>query len=380
MPNREPTDETEARAVDSVDTVQRPKFSGSNDFQIELRRRVDEFFQRTGRPTRDCPQMYLKTAVILLGFALSYALLVFVVDTWFLALPLAVLLGLTTAAIGFNIMHDGGHGAYSRHPRINRLMAMSLDLIGGSSYLWHWKHGVFHHTYPNVSGQDADIDLGWFGRLAPHQPHRAHQRLQHWYIWPLYGVLAVKWHLYDDFHDMLTGRIGRLRFPRPAGRELAILLGGKIAFFGLAFGIPMLVHPPWVVVAYYGVTAFVLGMALSIVFQLAHCVETAAFPMPAAGTLRLERPWAVHQVETTVDFLRRSRVASWLLGGLNFQIEHHLFPRICHVNYPALSQLVEETCREHGIRHTSHRTMRRALRSHVRWLRHLGRTGAAQPA
>jgi len=353
----------------------RPKFAAGNDFQAELRRRVDAFFQRTGRRARDCPQMYAKTALILLGFAAAYGLLVFVVDTWLFALPLAVLLGLATALIGFNIMHDGGHGAYSRRPAINRLMAASLDLIGGSSYLWHWKHGVLHHTYPNVSGHDVDLDLGIFGRLTPHQRRWAHQRWQHWYIWPLYGVLAIKWHLYDDFRDLLVGRIGRLPFPRPRGRELAILVAGKLAFFGLVLGIPLLVHPLWVVLVFYGISAFVLGMALSLVFQLAHCVEEAAFPQPAADTQRIERPWAVHQVETTVDFLRRSRVAAWVLGGLNFQVEHHLFPRICHVNYPALSHLVEQTCGEFGIRYNEHKSLWAGIGSHTRWLRRMGMAG-----
>jgi linoleoyl-CoA desaturase len=355
--------------VQQAGSLLRPKFSPHNEFQAALRRRVDAYFERSGRRVRDCPQMYVKTIVILLGFALSYGLLVFVADTWLLALPLAGLLGLCTALIGFNIMHDGGHGAYSRRQGINVLMAASLDLIGGSSYLWHWKHGVLHHTYPNVSGLDGDVELGVLGRLTPHQRRRAHHRWQHAYIWPLYGMLAIKWHLFDDFRDLIAGRIGSQRIPRPRGRELAILVGGKLAFFTLAFGIPMLVHAPWVVVAYYGVAALVLGMALSLVFQLAHCVEEAAFPLPAADTHRLERPWAAHQVETTVDFLRRSRVAAWLLGGLNFQIEHHLFPRICHVNYPALSPLVEQTCREFGIRYHEHRTLWAGIVSHTRWLR-----------
>jgi linoleoyl-CoA desaturase len=350
----------------------RPRFGNGHAFQAELRRRVEAYFTRSGRRMRDCPQMYAKTVLILLGFALSYALLVFVVNTWLIALPLAVLLASSTALIGFNIMHDGGHGAYSRRPGINRIMATSLDMIGGSSFLWHWKHGVLHHTYPNVSGHDADLDLGVFGRVTPYQPRWAHQRWQHWYIWPLYGVLAIKWHLYDDFRDLITGRIGAMPVPRPRGGDLAILVGGKAVFFALAIGIPMLVHPPWVVLAFYSIIAFMLGMALSLVFQLAHCVEEAAFPLPLPDTLRLEQPWAVHQVETTVNFLRRSRVAAWLLGGLNFQIEHHLFPRICHVNYPALSQVVEQTCREYGIRYNEHRTLWAGIGSHARWLRRMG--------
>jgi linoleoyl-CoA desaturase len=101
-------------------------------------------------------------------------------------------------------------------------------------------------------------------------------------------------------------------------------------------------------------------------------VEAAAFPLPAAGMLRLERPWAVHQVETTVNFLRHSRVASWLLGGLNFQIEHHLLPRVCHVHYPALSPLVEDTCREFGVRYQEHPSFWAGIASHYLWLRRMG--------
>ena len=357
---------------DRRESEQQIRFSGSNEFQVALRRRVDEFIRNTGKSKRDAPQMYFKTGVILLSFVVLYALLVFGASAWYTALPLAVMLGLATAAIGFNIMHDGGHGAYSDRPLINRLMARSLDLVGGSSYLWHWKHGVFHHTFPNVTGQDADIDMGMLGRLAPSQPRRALHRWQQWYIWPLYGVLALKWHLHDDFHDLVTGQIAGRRIPRPKGWDLGVLVGGKVLFFCLAFGVPLLAHPFWVVALYYGVTVFVVGLVLSVVFQLAHCVEEAEFPLPNAETLRLERPWAVHQVETSVDFLRKSRVASWLLGGLNFQIEHHLFPRICHVHYPALAQLVEDTSREFGVHYNVHKTIWAGLSSHFRWLRSMG--------
>lgn len=136
-------------------------------------------------------------------------------------------------------------------------------------------------------------------------------------------------------------------------------------------------HPPGTVPAFYGIAAFVLGITLSLVFQLAHCVEGAEFPGPAAGTLRMERSWAVHQVETKVDFLRKSWAAAWLLGGLNFQIEHHLYPRICHVNYPAPSRVVEQACRDFGIRYREHKSLWAGLVAHARWLRRMGTASEA---
>jgi linoleoyl-CoA desaturase len=361
-----------APAAPAAEADRRVKFAGDSGFQAALRRRVEDYFRATGRRQRDCWQMYLKTALLLGCFAGSYALLVFVASAWWLALPLAALLGLAMAGIGFNIQHDGGHQGYSRHPWVNKLAALTLDLIGGSSYLWRWKHGVFHHTYPNITGHDADVELGALGRLTPHQKRRWFHRWQHLYLWPLYGLIAIKWHLYDDFRDVLTGRIGGHRFPRPGGWELVIFLTGKATFLALAFGVPLLLHSAGAVLLYYGVAALVLGMALSLVFQLAHAVEEADFPLPREGTGRVERAWAVHQVETTVDFSRRSRVVAWLLGGLNYQVEHHLFPRVCHVNYPAISGLVKETCREFGVRYLEHASFWAGVASHFRWLRRMG--------
>ncbi len=356
------------------ENARRLKFGKNNSFYIELRRRVDEFFQTTGRRQRDCPQMYVKTAILVSCFAAAYVLLVCFATAWWQAVPLAVFLGLVTAGIGCNMQHDGGHQAYSNHAWINKLMAMSLDFIGGSSYAWHWKHAVFHHTDVNITGHDTDIDLGIFGRMTPHQKRRPFHRWQHYYLWPLYGLLAIKWHFMDDFKDVMRGRIGQHRIPRPKGWDLAVFLGGKAVFFTLALGFPLLFHSIWVVLLFYAVTAIVLGLALSVIFQLAHCVEDADFPMPELDTGRIENAWAIHQVQTTVDFARRSRVWSWLLGGLNYQIEHHLFPRVCHVNYPALSKVVEATCREFQVRYKAHDTFRAGLASHFRWLREMGKS------
>jgi len=179
----------------NCDAEGRLVFGRDNAFQKEARRRVDEYFRTSGRRQRDCPAMYLKTVLMLTAFTASYVLLVLVVDTWWQALPLAILLGLSVAAVGFNIEHDGGHQAYSDHAWINRMMAMTLDLIGGSSYVWHWKHSVVHHTYVNITDHDADIDVAPFGRLSPHLKRSSFHRWQQYYLWPLYGLNVIKWHL-----------------------------------------------------------------------------------------------------------------------------------------------------------------------------------------
>jgi linoleoyl-CoA desaturase len=352
------------------------KFTGSDRFVRELRRRVDGYFENTGRSRRDCPQMYFKTATILAWFFGSYFLLLFAASTWWMVLPLTVILGLSIAAIGFNIQHDGGHRAYSDRQWVNRIMALTLDMLGGSSYLWNWKHNSIHHTYPNIDGQDDDINIGFLGRLSPHQRRLKIHRLQGIYLWFLYGFMAIKWHLIDDFVQISIGRIGNHKISRPKGTDLVVFIAGKVVFSSLAFVIPMLLHPWWAVLLVYAATAFVSGVVLSVVFQLAHCVGEADFPLPvsSAGVApHMETDWAVHQVQTTVNFARNSRILCWFLGGLNFQIEHHLFHKICHIHYPALSKVVEEVCQEFGVKYAEHKTLLLGVASHFRWLVEMGR-------
>jgi linoleoyl-CoA desaturase len=363
--------------VDGTDDRRRPRFPRGDGFLAEVRRRVGAYFTSTGRRERDCPRMYLKTLAILAWFAASYVLLVFVAATWWQGLLATVSLAFAMSAVGFSIQHDGGHQAYSRYAWVNKLAAMTLDLIGASSYLWYWKHAVFHHTYPNVTEVDTDIHTGGVARLSPHQRRHWLHRWQHLYLWPLYGVSAMRWHLYGDLRDVVTGTIVQHPIPRPKGWDLVVFIAGKLASIALLLVIPMFWHSWWVVLLFYAALTGMMGVILSVVFQLAHCVEEAEFPMPDPDTLRMEHAWAVHQVETTVNFSRRSRLLSWLLGGLNFQIEHHLFPRICHVHYPAIAPIVEETCKEFGVRYSAHTSFWSGVASHFRWLRRLGRPAPA---
>jgi len=354
-------------------TATRPKFPADAGFLAAVRRRVGDHFKATGKRERDQPAMYLKTAVIFVWLTGSWALLVFAAQTWWQALPAAVSLAMALAAVGFSIQHDGGHNAYSRRRWVNKLAARSLDLVGASSYLWHWKHAVIHHTYTNVTGVDTDIEIGAAVRVTPHQERRWFHRWQHLYLFPLYGITAARWHLWGDFKEVATGWMGPHRIPRPKGRDLRIFVGGKLFSVGWFLVLPMVFHPVWLVLCAYLLITAMMGVAMSIVFQLAHCVGEADFPVPDPQTDRLEDSWAVHQVATTVDFARGNRALSWWLGGLNFQIEHHLFPQVCHVHYPAIAPIVEQTCQEYGIPYRAHPTFWAGIVSHYRWLRQMGR-------
>jgi linoleoyl-CoA desaturase len=355
----------------------KPRFSPERSFQDEVRSRVEERLATLDRSRQGGWRIYLKTALLLLWSGASYlALLTWARSGW-QVVPLSVSLGLALAAIGFNIAHDGNHGAFSTSRVVNRAMGGLLDLLGASSYVWRWKHNVFHHSYPNVDGLDDDINLGALCRMSRHQPHRPYHRLQHLYMWPLYGFIVPKWQLYDDFAALAGGHIGGNPFPRPRGGELALFLGGKLAFLALAFAIPLLSHPLWQVALVYAGVGLVQGFILSIVFQLAHSnEETRAFSADEPEDIA-RREWSVHQVETTANFARRSRLLTWYVGGLNHQIEHHLFPRISHVHLPVIAGVVEQVCREHGVRYSAHASLWKAVASHHSWLRSMGRPSPA---
>jgi linoleoyl-CoA desaturase len=344
-------------------------------FRRDVEQRVAAYFQQHGLSRRDCPRMYLKTAVLALWLGGSYVGLVFLAHAWWQTVPLAVSLALAMAGIGFNVQHDGNHGAYSRRPWVNKIMALSLNLLGGNAYFWHFKHNIAHHSFPNISGADDDISLGPFGRLSPHDRHRGFHRFQYLYVWFLYAMLAIEWQLSGDFRSLIRPGVADTPVARPRGWEQLYFWAGKICFYGLAFVVPLLRHRPVIVIAFYVLTSAILGLTLAIVFQLAHCIEGTMFRQPDPESRRVERDWSAHQVEASADFARGSRVLTWYLGGLNFQIEHHLFPKVCHLHYPALSSIVERTCAEHGVAYLCHPTMRSALASHVRLLRRLGRPG-----
>jgi len=360
-------------------TSPRVRFPRDGGFHVALKDRAAAHFAAMGRARWGGRSMHAKTALILGWFAGSYALLLLWGGTsaW-LALALTLSVSLATAGIGFSVMHDANHGAYSRSSRVNRTWGLTLDLVGASSYLWRFKHNVHHHTYANVDGMDADIDAEPFLRLAPSQPLRAFHRHQHVYAWLLYGVLAVKWWFVDDVLDVVRGRIGgRLPFPRPRGRELAALVAGKAVFLGWAVVVPTIVFRSGWAPLLFLVGALTLGVVLSTVFQLAHAVPETEFQAARDGERRMPTGWAEHQVRATVDFARTNRLLGWYVGGLNFQVVHHLFPDVCHLHYPALARIVEATCVAHGVPYRAQPTLRAAIGAHYRHLRALGRPGPA---
>ena len=342
-------------------------------FHTEVRRQVTLYFQQEGTDSKGGARVWRKATLLLAWLAASWATFVFSATGLAATMIIAASAGLAMAGIGFNIQHDGSHRSLSRRRWMNRIAAASLDLLGGSSYIWHWKHNVLHHSSPNVSGVDEDIDLGGLGRLSPLQEWRPVYRYQHVYLWFAYGFLPFKWHWYDDFAAFLRGRIGSQNIPRSRGAVVGLVIG-KSVFVTWALLLPLLFQPAERVLLFYVTCCCVLGFTLSSVFQLAHCVPEC-FDSPVNDA---QRPcWAAHQVASTVNFAGANRLLGWYVGGLNFQIEHHLFPGVSHVHYQKLAPLVASVCRRYGVRYTSRATLWQAIQAHHRWLRHLGQPESA---
>ena len=350
-------------------------FENGGEFIVETRREVELYLRSPGVGLRARSQLFAKAVVAFALWAVSWGAIV--VARPGVALGLVCLGGLVlgTILIGFCVQHDANHGAYFRSRRFNHLLGWTADaLLGFSSYAWRVKHNVAHHTYTNVDGYDDDLNQTPFMRLMPTQAPRPWYRVQHIYIWPLYSLMVLRWQTGADVAALIRGRVGGSTLHRPRRWDLVGLIAGKAVFAGWAIVLPLFFYPWWVVVAGYLGFTMVTSLVTATTFQLAHCVEEADFA--SAEQLSAQtRVWAVHEVEATVNFCTGNAVLTWVLGGLNYQIEHHLFPRLPHTHYPRIAAIVRRNALRYGVRYTAQPTLRSALRSHQRHLRALGRLG-----
>ena len=356
-------------------TAPKLAFDSGGAFIQDTRREVEQYLSRGRTRIKGAIMLYTKAPVALALTAVSWAVLIFVQPGPIVAALCLVGLVVGAMLVAFCVQHDANHGAYFRQRRWNHLVGWSADsLLGFSSYAWRVKHNVAHHTYTNVDGFDADATQVPLARFAPSQPARPWYRFQQYYIWPMYLLMGLRWQTVGDISAFRRGAVGESALRAPRGWNLVGIVAGKAFFITWALVIPLLVYPWWVVLGAYVFFAMITSLIMATTFQLAHCVEEASFV--SADELRAEpRIWAVHEVETTVDFCPRNPVLTWMLGGLNFQIEHHLFPKVPHTHYPKIAEIVRRNCLKHDVRYSFHPSLGRALRSHFLHLRDMGRLG-----
>lgn len=354
--------------------MQKVSFNNKNSiFFNVLKEKVDTYFKSNNIPQTGNYKLFIKTVFLLLSALALYTLLVFFTPTAWVSILLSCLMGVNLAAIGFNVMHDGAHGSFSQKSWINDLMGYSLNAMGGSVYLWKYKHNVNHHSFTNIEGMDDDIDIKPWIRVHDDQKKYWYHRFQHIYWVGLYGVTYLLWIFVQDFKKYFTGKIGDTPFRKMDIKEHFIFWASKVLYIAAFIVLPIFSVGLVETIIGYFIISFVCGFIIAVVFQLAHIVEDAQFSTPDAISYKIEEEWAVHQLKTTANFATKSKIVSWFTGGLNFQVEHHLFPRISHIHYPKISQFVRETCEQFNVAYLEFPTVFSAVRSHVVHLKQVGR-------
>lgn len=352
--------------------------SQATQFVAEIKQRVAEYFESRKLSDKADAWMVVKTVVLWTAFVAPFVLILTNRFSPLAMLGLCVLMGVGMAGIGFSVAHDALHGAYSARPWVNKLLGYSFDAVGANGYMWKITHNVIHHTYTNIHGIDEDLEVSPLLRLSPQATHRWFQRYQHYYAWFAYGFATLFWVFVKDFKYFLQRDLGPYQDKKHPPVEIATLIIGKLFYYGWAIVLPLLVlNIPWWQFAIGFVTMHLTaGLILGVIFQLAHVVESTEHLQPDPEGL-MGDAWLVHEMRTTANFARKNRLLSWYIGGLNFQIEHHLFPRTCSIHYPALSGIVQGIAEKYGIPYNDQPTLRSAIASHYRMLKTLG--AARQP-
>jgi len=320
--------------------------------------------------------MVIKTIIMLTVFFVPLIVMsTGLVSSPALIFALYITSGLGMAGVGMGVMHDAIHGSYSKHKLVNKYVGYTMNLIGANANVWRVQHNVLHHTYTNVDEGDDDINSPFFLRFSPNAKHYWIHRFQHLYIWFFYGLSTISWITTKDFVRVKRYReMGFFNKEGEYGKEVLKITGWKLFYYSYALVLPLIMIPlpAWIIVLAFLSMHFVTGICISLVFQTAHIVSDAAFPKADHEGL-ISNDWTVHQLATTSNYAPRSKVFSWLIGGLNFQVEHHLFPNICHIHYSKLSEIVSETAREFNVPYMVKKTFVEALSDHVKMLRQLGR-------
>lgn len=342
-------------------------------FSSAVKREVDDYFARTGLSTKANAAMVLKTVLLLGGTFGCYFLILLTPWAPLVKLGLAVLMGVGVAGVGFAVSHDALHGAYSHKTWVNNLIGRTFDLFGANGYMWKITHNVIHHTYTNIEGIDEDLAVSPLLRLSPSAPLRPIHRFQHLYGFAAYSTSTLFWVFVKDYKYFLQRDLGPYLGKTHPKREIVWLIGSKLFYYGWSIVLPLAILNVtwWQFVIGYLVMHLTAGLILGVVFQLAHVVEGTEHPAPRNDG-SMDASWLVHEMVTTSNFGQRNRLLTWYVGGLNYQVEHHLFPRTCSVHYPAIAPIVAEVARKYEIPYNAHPTLFAAIGSHYRTLRRFG--------
>jgi len=354
-------------------SIAKVTFKNSNNlFFQSLKKSVDDYFNTTGKKKTGNWQLYSKALILIPAALTIYIVLLSVNLNAVSGLLLCALLGAIIGSIGFNVMHDSCHGAYSSRKWANTILGFSLNAIGGNAFFWKQKHNILHHTYTNIEGVDDDIAQSKLLRQSPTQEWMPIHKYQHIYFPVAYALTIFMWVGLRDFMKYYSRKIHNTDIQPMNRSEHIIFWTSKLLYviFYIAIPIYFVGWLPWLLG--YVTMGVVMSIIIALVFQLAHAVEGPEFDSAGLDDKIIETEWAIHQIKTTANFAPENKFINWFVGGLNFQVEHHLFPRIAHVHYPAISKIVKEKCQEFNLPYHSFPTMSDAIGSHIRTMKKFG--------
>lgn len=345
-------------------------------FYATVKERVEKYFTDAKISRHANAAMIFKSVILLSSYILPFIFILTLHFPFWLNLVLWSVMGFALAGIGMSIMHDANHGAYSSNEKVNYIMGHTLTMLGGSVFNWKLQHNFLHHMYTNIATVDDDISDKTMLRFSPHGEVKPVHRFQFVYAVLFYGISTLYWTTAKDFLQLI--RYTKYSVNRDSQNENAFTIA-RLVFSKLAYYFVMLVMPTLIFKIPFGeillgfvVMHFIAGVVLTLVFQLAHTVEGTTHPLPNEKGV-IENDWAIHQMETTIDFAQNNKLLSWYVGGLNFQVEHHLFPKICHVHYPKIAPIVKQTANEFGVPYLENKTFSSALGAHFALLQRLGK-------
>ncbi len=343
-------------------------------FAAAVRKNVNDYFKSRNLSTKGNTALVVQTIGLLAIYIIPFTLILTTPMNVWMALLMAVVMGVGVAGVGMCVMHDAVHGSYSRRPWLNKLMAGSMYLLGGDVFNWKIQHNILHHAYTNIEGYDQDIASKGPIRLSEHARLRKIHKYQFIHAFFFYGLMTIS-KLVKDFSQLVQftkAGLTKQHHVNPVLEYLKMVVI-KLTYIFVFIGVPVLVtsFTLWQVLIGFFIMHFTAGCILATVFQMAHVVEGTMQSLPGADGV-IESEWMVHELHTTSDFARNNLFLNWYVGGLNFQIEHHLFPNICHIHYRRIAPIVERTAHEFGFSYNLKPTFRNALSSHIKRLKELG--------
>ena len=354
------------------------RYSRQNfDFTTELRNSVNEYFKKNNIQPYGNQKIYLKTIFMVLLYLTPFALMISgLITSASLVLACWIVMGLGMSGIGMVTMHDANHGTFSKHKWVNRFFGNSMYLLGGYPPNWRYQHNTLHHGYTNIEGHDEDIAPLGILRLSPHRPLKKIHRFQDIYAWLLYSLMTFSWIIAKDFKRFKKYKQmgAKLSNKRKSKSLLVDIILSKVFYYIVFLIIPLLTIPVswyWVIIGFL-LMDFTSGLVLSSIFQTAHVVPTSEYPVPDENG-ELDNNWAVHQLYTTCNYAPKSTIFSWLIGGLNYQVEHHLFPNISHIHYRNISGIVQAKAKKYGLPYHVNKNFASAVWQHTKMLKLLGK-------